>query len=238
MKVLNFFKGHWQLFAITAAIFLLWDYPVMYPLKVFVVFLHEASHALTTLLTGGEVLELSLVPRQGGHVLSRGGNLFLIVSSGYLGSLLLGASFLIFALRTNADRILVALLGLSMFALTAFYIRDSFPVMFCLGGGVILLFTARFLSRQINDLLLRIIGLTSMIYVPYDIFSDTLARSELRSDARILSEHFGGTTMIWGSLWLVISLIFILFIIKLSLKESSNIVFGLKNLTSKKGKSR
>jgi len=164
--------------------------------------------------------------------------LFLIVSSGYLGSLLLGASFLIFALRTNADRILVALLGLSMFALTAFYIRDSFPVMFCLGGGAILLFTARFLSRQINDLLLRIIGLTSMIYVPYDIFSDTLARSELRSDARILSEHFGGTTMIWGSLWLVISLIFILFIIKLSLKESSNIVFGLKNLTSKKGKSR
>ena len=87
MKIVNFFKGHWQLMSMTAVIFLLWDYSVMIPLKIFVVFLHEASHAFATLLTGGEVLELSLSPRQGGHVLSRGGNLFLLVSAGYLGSL-------------------------------------------------------------------------------------------------------------------------------------------------------
>jgi len=216
MKIFDFFKGHWQLMAITAAIFMLWNYSIMIPLKIFVVFLHEVSHALTTLLTGGDVLELSLVPRQGGHVITRGGNRFLISTSGYLGSLFLGASFFIFALRTNADRILVAVLGLSMFVLTAFYIRDVFPVAYCLSGGAFLLLSARFLNRQINDLLLRIIGLTSMIYVPYDIFSDTLARSEIRSDARNLAESFGGTTMMWGSIWLVISLVFILFIIKLS----------------------
>jgi len=238
MKLLNFFKGHWQLIAITTVIFMLWDYPIMSPLKIFVVFLHEASHALTTLLTGGEVLELSLVPRQGGHVMSRGGNRFLITSAGYLGSLLLGASFFVFALRTNADRILVALLGLSMFALTAFYIRDFFPVAFCLGCGAFLLLSARFLSRQLNDLFLRIIGLTSMIYVPYDIFSDTLARSEIRSDARILAEDFGGTTMMWGGLWLIISLVFLIFIIKLSLKVPSNIVFDFKGLASKNDKVR
>ena len=44
-----------------------------------------------------------------------------------------------------------------------------------------------------------------MLYVPIDIFSDTLARSALRSDARILSEYLGGTTMFWGALWLLIS---------------------------------
>ena len=125
-----------------------------------------------------------------------------------------------------------------MFALTAFYIRDVFPVVFCLGGGVFLLLSARFLNRQINDLLLRILGLASMIYVPYDIFSDTLARSEMRSDARILAESFGGTTMMWGSIWLIISLIFILFIIKLSLKEPSNIIFDFKNLSSRESKTR
>jgi Peptidase M50B-like len=57
-----------------------------------------------------------------------------------------------------------------------------------------------------------------MLYVPLDIFSDTLARSALRSDARILAEYLGGTTMMWGVLWLLISLIVIPSAIYLSLR--------------------
>lgn len=233
MKLWNFLKGHAQLIAMTAAVFSLWDYSLMFPFKIFVIFLHEASHALTALLTGADVLELSLNPNEGGHVTARGGNLFLIASAGYLGSLILGASFFIFALKTNADRILVAILGIVMLVLTAFYIRDLFPVVFCVGGGAFLLLSARFLNRDINDLLLRLIGLTSMIYVPYDIFSDTLARSEQLSDARILAENFGGTTVMWGGLWLLISGIFLIFIIKLSLKVPSNISFDRDLLADK-----
>ena len=39
-------------------IFLLWEYPVLYPLKLLVVFFHESSHALMTVFTGGEVIEM------------------------------------------------------------------------------------------------------------------------------------------------------------------------------------
>ena len=51
--------------------------------------------------------------------------------------------------------------------------------------------------------------MTNLIYVPYDIYSDTIERSELRSDAFMLAEEFGGTTWLWGGLWLAVSLILV-----------------------------
>ena len=231
MALFEYFKGHWQLVLMTALIFALWDYPIMTPLKILVVFLHEASHALMTIVTGGKVLELSLNPRQGGHVKSLGGSLFYIASAGYLGSLLLGALLFISGLRSRADRIIIGILGAVMLTLCAFYVRESFPLMFCIGGGVLALICARYLSEDINDLLLRLIGLSSMIYVPYDIFSDTLARSHIRSDARIIAEMYWGTTIMWGSLWLIISVVFIAFIAKISLKNPSNIAFSRQKST-------
>jgi len=44
MKSVEYLKGHWQLIAIVVAVFALWSTPVIVPLKILVVFLHEASH--------------------------------------------------------------------------------------------------------------------------------------------------------------------------------------------------
>jgi len=38
-----FLAHHWQLFALTAAIFALWQTPLVTPLKILVVYLHELS---------------------------------------------------------------------------------------------------------------------------------------------------------------------------------------------------
>ena len=78
------------LFGIVVVVFIFWSSPVLYPLKLLVVFFHESSHAIMTVLTGGEVKELMLSPEQGGHVMSKGGNRFLTLSAGYLGSLMWG----------------------------------------------------------------------------------------------------------------------------------------------------
>lgn len=225
----KFIESHWQLCLIILLIFALWKYPIILPIKIFVVFLHEFSHALATWLTGGEVLDLTLSVQQGGAVTSRGGNRFIIASAGYLGSLILGSMIFILALRAKLDRALVALLGLIMWGLSIFYIRDLFAILFCGGCGLIFLMSAKFLSRMINDFILRIIGLTSMIYVPFDIFSDTLHRSYLRSDARIIAESFGGPTLFWGALWLCISLCVLYGVLRFSLKVPSNIKLRPKN---------
>lgn len=216
-------KGHWQLIAIIGVVFALWSTPVVLPLKILVVFLHELAHGLAAVLTGGEIEAISLSAQQGGHAITRGGNLFAILTAGYLGSLLLGVFLLLIALRTHADRLALGLFGAIMLIVTLLYIRDLFALVFCSVTGAAMLAAARFLSRPVNDFILRVIGLTSIIYVPYDIFSDTIARSNLRSDASMLADAFGGTTLFWGGLWLVLSLIVIGLCIRHAFGQSSNL---------------
>ena len=178
----------------------------MTPLKILIVFLHELSHAAATVLTGGEVVSLTISPNQGGMVISRGGSRFMTLSAGYLGSLSIGVVLLIAALRTSADRVVIAGLGVLTLLVTALYVRDAFALSFGVALGIGLLVLARYFGHAVNDLALRVVGLTSMIYVPYDIFSDTILRSSLRSDARMLAEEVGGATVLWGGLWLIVSL--------------------------------
>ena len=223
MKLL---RGHWQLIVITAVVFALWQTPVITPLKILIVFLHEISHGVAAWLTGGEVVSISVSPRQGGLTTTRGGNLFVIFSAGYVGSLLIGVLVFLIALKSKADRGLMAVLGAATLLISAFYIREWFALGFSVGLGILMLASARYLPHSINDLALRVIGLTSMIYVPFDIFSDTIARSGERSDAYMLAERFGGATVIWGGLWLAISLAVIGVCLRYGLGERSNIGFG------------
>ena len=219
-------RGHWQLILLTGVVFALWQTPVIIPLKILVVFLHEISHALAAWLTGGEVVSISLSPQQGGVTVTRGGNLFVIMSAGYVGSLLIGVLVFLIALKSTADRAVMALLGGATLLIAALFIREWFALGFCVGLGGVMLVSARFLSHSINDLALRVIGLTSMIYVPFDIFSDTIARASQRSDAYMLAEKFGGATVIWGGLWLLVSLAVIGVCLRYGLGARSNIGFG------------
>ncbi|MFD1157028.1 M50 family metallopeptidase [Roseovarius aestuarii] len=216
-------RGHWQLGVLTALIAVFWFTPMVTPLKILVVFMHEISHVAAALLTGGSVESLTINPHQGGMVISRGGSRFLTLNAGYTGSLLFGVALVLLAVRTHWDRTVLGGLGALLLVVTGFYVRDLYAVGFALTTGVLMLATARFLPRDVNDLILRMIGLTSMIYVPIDIYSDTIIRSYLRSDARMLAEEFGGATLLWGGLWMAISLVVIVLTLRRGLGRDSNI---------------
>lgn len=222
-------KGHWQLLVLVALVFALWPTSAITPLKLLIVFLHELSHAAMTVLTGGEVISLSVSANQGGEVWSRGGSRFLILTAGYLGSLAIGLALLFAAVRTQADRAVMAAFGALMLLVAALYVRDAFALAFTVGTGLAMIAMARFLPRDLNDLALRIIGLTSMVYVPYDIFSDTIARPGLPSDAHMLAEEFGGATVIWGGLWLALSIVAIIAALRYGLGPASNLTWPRKH---------
>ncbi|MEX0276641.1 MAG: M50 family metallopeptidase [Ruegeria sp.] len=228
MSAINLIKGHWQLIAIVALVFVFWSTPVVLPLKILIVFMHELSHAIAIVLTGGSVESFSVSPQQGGLVIGRGGNRFISLSAGYLGSLALGMGLLVVALRTNWDRAVLGGFGCVMLLVTVLYVREAFAIAFCAGVGAAMIGMAWFLSRPVCDLVLRIIGLTSMIYVPYDIFDDTIRRAGIRSDAFMLAEEFGGTTMMWGGLWLILSLALIVWCLRRCLGQASNLRFERK----------
>jgi hypothetical protein len=187
------------------------------PLEILVVFFHESAHALMTLLTGGKVVSMQVTIDRGGEVLSAGGNRFLTLSAGYLGSLLIGAGLLVAGMRSRHDQVILAVVAAFMALATVLFMRNLFGLAYGLGMALALLAVARFLPAMASDYALRLIGVMSLLYVPRDIFSDTIQRSHLRSDARMLAEEFGGGTWLWGGLWLLLSVAICVYAVRLSL---------------------
>jgi len=200
-------------------LFLTWNRPELYAFQMLTVFFHEASHALMVVATGGEVTEFSLDPRRGGHVKALGGNGFLISSAGYLGSGLWGAFIYILAARSRWDRWALGILGAAIILITLYFGAQKFALFFGLAFGVGAIVIAKFLSDKICDILLRITGLTSLLYAPLDIYSDVIDRTHLKSDAYNIAQAYGGSAQLWGIIWIVISAILIAITLKLSVPK-------------------
>jgi hypothetical protein len=202
-----------ELAAIAAAVLLLWRTPVIWPLKVLVVFFHELSHGLAAIATGGAVERIEVVAAQGGLCLTRGGSAFVTLSAGYLGSLLWGAAALLAAARSRRDRGLTTALGAVVVLATVLWVRPlfSFGFGFHLAAGLVLIAVGAWLPEAVCDIVLKVFGVASCLYVVPDIWSDTIARSGLRSDARMLAELTGIPTVLWGAFWIAAALAIIAF---------------------------
>jgi len=204
------------------ALFFLWDTLLIYPLQLLVVFFHESAHAVATIATGGRVVEMALVKEQGGHVISQGGMNFVVLSAGYLGSLLIGAFIYWLAETRKRQDVVMLILAVFVLVITILFIRpwqSLFGFGFSLVAGIGMMAAARYLSSNVNSFILRTIGLTSLMYVPLDIYSDTIARSHLPSDAAILAETYGGTTWFWGGFWLLLSIVLIFWVVRMTFKN-------------------
>lgn len=187
-----------------AALWYFWYTPVVYPLKIFVVLLHETGHALALWATGGEVERITLNALQGGATYGRGGVPLITLSAGYLGSLGLGALIVMGAhSRRVKPRTMLGILGGVVMALTFLFIRSGFGIAFGLGFGAAAILASRYLAPAWNRGVLFVLGLTSVLYAILDIKSDILDRPQLRSDAAMLAEITGVPTQVWGLIWIV-----------------------------------
>jgi hypothetical protein len=186
--------------------FLFWQSPLLLPLKIFVVLLHEISHGLAAVLTGGSIVSIQLGADQGGSCVTRGGSRFLTLSAGYLGSLLFGASFILLAARSRRDRAVVAVLGIALVAITLVYVRTLFGFAYGLLAGAALVLAARKLSEAVSDAILKILGAVSCLYAVWDIASDVLLRDAPGSDASALARLTGIPAVLWGVLWIAAAL--------------------------------
>ncbi|MCA1590959.1 MAG: M50 family metallopeptidase, partial [Acidobacteria bacterium] len=106
----------WLLVLATAVTVLLWFLPfaeyLVYPIRLFVTFVHESSHALMSVLTGGSVQSLTIAPDGSGQVYSYNDYLsgLLVASAGYLGTTAFGVLMLFLIRRAfSPNKILIAL---------------------------------------------------------------------------------------------------------------------------------
>lgn len=212
-------KRWFYLLGLLGAVVLLWDTWLIYPLRLLVVFFHELSHGLTAIATGGEISHIEIVAQEGGVCYTRGGSRFLTLSAGYLGSLLWGGGIYYLAAATRRDRALMMALGGLVLIITVLYLRNPFGFGFALATGLVMIGAAQKLPEMVNDLALRLIGMTSMIYAPLDIIDDIIRRPNIPSDAYMLAQEIGGTAQFWGGVWLIISVGILLVFIKISIKQ-------------------
>lgn len=191
-----------------SVLWLLWDTIAVYPLKIFVVLLHELSHAFVAVATGGTIEAIALDPNEGGACYCPGGNIFATLSAGYLGSLGWGA-LLIAAGQNKRIRShwVTGIIGIIVISLTFAYVRNIFGLSFGLAFGMIILIGAVKLSVAINQKILLTLGLTSCLYAILDIKSDILDRPDAYSDAAMLGNLTGINPVFWGSLWIVLALL-------------------------------
>lgn len=202
----------------------LWNTPFIKPLKLFVVFLHEGSHALATVATGGKVVDIQIFFTEGGMARSLGGSRFWTLMAGYLGSLLWGGAILIVASRTRLTRALAVAIGLAVAGVTLFHVRNLAGWGFGAAFGGAMIAGGLLVREGAVNWMLRVIGLTSCLYAIYDISSDVLLRPEVGSDARMLAEYtsfppFISTTyqtLFWGVVWMALSLVATVVILRIA----------------------
>jgi hypothetical protein len=208
--------------ALLIVIVLAWDTWTVYPLKILVVFFHELSHGMMAYATGGSVEQMQLDSAQGGFCITRGGSPFLILMAGYLGSLAWGSLALLLASHTRSAKLTSAALGVMILIVGLMYIRPviGFGFLFAGVAGAAMLLASAYLAPFVNTILLRVIGLTSCMYVILDIKSDTLDRSHLESDARMLADLTGIPTVIWGALWLLVAVATVYAILRIAVRSS------------------
>ncbi len=190
--------------AIALVSVLFWLSPLLAPLKIFVVFIHETGHALATLLTGGRVLSMVVTPWQSGYVKPLGGNALVIASAGYVGSALFGGIMLSLAGRKQWTQRIFTILAILFGVITVCFVRNVFGWIFGLGTTAIfgLLAWKRFpFSVYVVDIL----AVMSSMYALYDL-SDFLWIGA-RTDAVILADITGVPAFIWALIWSAVSLL-------------------------------
>ena len=168
-----------------------WHSMLIYPIKLFVVILHEFSHGFAAILTGGSIVKIEVNQLIGGVCYTMGGTRFIVASAGYLGSIVWGGLILIIAARTTYDNIMGMIIGGFMILLSALYIRNLFGFLFTAGFGAFLIIISYTAKNALVDLLMKFLGMTSCLYVIIDIKEDLIDRTNIGSDADTIARLLG-----------------------------------------------
>ena len=188
----------------------LWDSPLLWPLKVLVVMIHETGHAVASLLVGGSVDVISVSGNESGQCLSRLPDSALgavvVYSAGYVGSALVGGVLLLSTYRYGIRRWMLGAAAAWLSVMALLYGRDLFTVAFCLGTAAALGAGARFLPAGAVDVVNLFLAAFCALYAVFDLRSDLWdGATRARSDAALLAQLTYVPAIVWAAIWTLAS---------------------------------
>jgi hypothetical protein len=191
-----------------------WDTYLVYPFKIFAVLLHEVSHALTTIFSGGTVAFIKIDSSLSGITVVKGGNPILIAASGYLGSLTLGSILFLSAKYVKLRLWYTSILALILFLSAVNLIEGGVSIFITLVISIIFFLIPRYLNEKVNKITLSLIGLTSCFYIIADIKQDLFTTTLRETDTQVLEYLTGIPAITFGILWFIISITVVYFLIR------------------------
>lgn len=185
-----------------------WNLPAldfaMYPLRLFVTFVHESGHGLAALITGGQFHNLSVMADGSGVATTAGGARALILPAGYLGAALFGAGLFIAANRIRRVRRVSAGLAVLLALLTLLY-TPFLSTGFLVGLGFAAALAAlawkggEDLNRLILMVLAVLVGLNAVLDLTTLVNYSGASLGSVRNDAAAFSAEV--LPLIPGALW-------------------------------------
>lgn len=215
----------------------LWFLPyagyLVYPVRLFVTFIHEGSHVLASLLTGGSIQSMTVAPDGSGAVQSLSSSWLSVLitsSAGYLGAIAFGSLLLVLIRRAYSARIVLAVsagfVGLMtvVFGLLAplwhIFSADisAGSVAFTVVSGAVLtaglLAIAKYASDWWANFTLAFLAVQCLLNAVYDlatlfVINSPLSGSHIHSDAANMSMATGVPGIFWVIMWIGISILLI-----------------------------
>jgi hypothetical protein len=195
-----------------AVAMLLWNIPqldfIVYPVRLFVTFVHESGHGLAALFSGGHFERLDVFANGSGLALTAGGSRALILMGGYLGAALFGAALFYAANTIPHSRVISLILGVVIVAITLFYttfISTAFFVGLAMGVGLFVLGSRA--HDDINLILLNVLamltGLNAVLDLVFLVGNTSASIGAVRNDAAQFSVEFAPfvPAAVWAALW-------------------------------------
>jgi hypothetical protein len=197
---------------LTVLLIFFWDSALLKPFKLFVVFLHETSHAIATIATGGQLHSISIAWDESGATYARSGEgVFVVIAlAGYIGSIIWGYLMLRASLTGRWIRSVSVVVGLTVIFFGFFpdgeTPRQSDRMLKYLisGSWGLLLTVSAFLYPRFNHFILFFLGGLTSLYSLYDL-NDFIRGDVMRTDAGILANYLLGESLLVKPLAYVIA---------------------------------
>jgi hypothetical protein len=98
-----------------------WLWPLNYPFRLLITIVHELSHGLAALATGGSFLRFVVFSNGEGAAYTAGGWRALVIPAGYLGAALFGAALILLGRGHRWSRVVLGVIGATTLLLSLRY---------------------------------------------------------------------------------------------------------------------
>jgi hypothetical protein len=179
----------------------------LYPFALLVTLIHETSHALAGVTSGGSVVALRLNSDLSGVTNIAGGVQAVIAPAGYLGATLAGVAMLLTPPRFARH----GLAGLALFPLSVlafFHPANAFTAVWSIGFAAALAAAAWKLPQRLAAFLLILLGLEAGLNAFRDLLTLLLitgSGAHMHTDAVAMSDALFFPPIVWSVLWTVIA---------------------------------